>query len=154
MINIFLASTDFDFETARSLFEEYAASLKINLSFQHFDDELKGLKKMYAQPSGGIILVKEGQELMGCVAVRRINKTECELKRMYVKPLHQNKGIGKLLLQGAISLAKQNNYTAIKLDTLNHMLPAIQLYKQAGFNEIPAYYYNPISTAIYFEKVL
>ena len=32
------------------------------------------------------------------------------------------------------------------------MLPAIHLYKSYGFNEIPAYYHNPISNAVYFEK--
>jgi ribosomal protein S18 acetylase RimI-like enzyme len=31
---------------------------------------------------------------------------------------------------------------------------AIHLYRGTGFYEIPAYYANPIPTAIYFEKKL
>jgi ribosomal protein S18 acetylase RimI-like enzyme len=31
------------------------------------------------------------------------------------------------------------------------MSAAIHLYQQAGFYEIPPYYPNPISTAVYFE---
>jgi hypothetical protein len=34
------------------------------------------------------------------------------------------------------------------------MQPAMNLYKENGFKEIPAYYYNPEPTAVYFEKSL
>jgi hypothetical protein len=34
------------------------------------------------------------------------------------------------------------------------MLPAMNLYIKNGFKEIPAYYYNPEPTAVYFEKTL
>lgn len=154
MSSFYLAATDYDYAAAKSLFKEYAASLNINLSFQHFDDELKGLKMMYAEPYGGIILVKEKEEIIGCVAIRRLSGQAGELKRMYIKPLHQNKGIAKILLEKALALARKYNYAVLKLDTLNYMLPAIHLYKQAGFYETTAYYDNPIPTAIYFEKLL
>ena len=154
MISFYFAATDYDYVAARLLFKEYAASINISLDFQHFDDELDGLKKMYAEPYGGIILAKEEEEIIGCVAIRKISDKAGELKRMYIKPVHQNKGIGKILLEKALQLAKECDYTVVKLDTLNYMLPAIHLYKQAGFYETPPYYHNPISTAIYFEKVL
>ena len=73
---------------------------------------------------------------------------------MYVKPNLQQKGVGKMLLVKALQLAKDCDYSVIRLDTLNYMLPAIHLYKQAGFYEIAAYYHNPIATAVYFEKLL
>jgi len=73
---------------------------------------------------------------------------------MFVKPAHQHKGIGKDLLEKAIALAISCNYEYIRLDTLNHMTPAINLYKKYGFYEIPAYYNNPVSTAVYFEKAI
>lgn len=156
MNSFFVAVTDNDYAAAKILFKEYAVSININLDFQHFDEELTGLKLMYARPHGGIILAKEdeNEEIVGCVAIRKISDTEGELKRMYVKPGYQNKGIGKKLLEEALQLAKDCNYTLVKLDTLNYMFPAIQLYKQVGFYEIPSYYHNPISTAVFFEKKL
>ena len=154
MIQFYLAKTDDDYADARLLFKEYAEVLNIDLDFQQFDEELDGLKKMYAFPLGGIMLVKEESEIIACVAIRKISETVGELKRMYTKPAHQNKGIGKILLEKALQLAKECNYAVVKLDTLNYMLPAIHLYEQAGFYEIAAYYQNPIPTAIYFEKVL
>jgi len=154
MIQFYLAKKDDDYTEARILFKEYAAAININLDFQHFGEELEGLKKMYASPDGGIILAKEASEIIACVAIRKISESVGELKRMYTKPGHQNKGIGKVLLENALQLAKDCNYAVVKLDTLNYMLPAIHLYQQAGFNKIAAYYYNPIPTAVYFEKVL
>lgn len=154
MIHFYLAKTDDDYTHAKILFKEYADAININLDFQHFDEELDGLKNMYGSISGGIILAKEESEIIACVAIRRISKSVGELKRMYTKPGYQNKGIGKILLKKALQLATDCNYAAVKLDTLNYMLPAIHLYQQAGFYEIAAYYQNPIPTAVYFEKVL
>ncbi len=151
MISYFLAETNNDYAVARSLFKEYATSIKINLDFQHFEEELDGLKNMYAKPFGGIILVKEEEVIIGCVAIRKINGEVGELKRMYIKPGYQKKGVGKTLLAKALQLARECNYSIVKLDTLKDMLPAINLYKQAGFYETPPYYNNPISTAVYFE---
>ena len=154
MISYYLAATDYDYSSARMLFKEYADSIRISLDFQHFGDELNDLKKMYAKPSGGIILVKEQDEIIGCIGIRKISDHAGELKRMYIKPGHQNKGIGKILLEKALQLAKECNYSVVKLDTLKYMQPAIHLYKQAGFYETAAYYHNPITTAVYFEKRL
>jgi GNAT superfamily N-acetyltransferase len=154
MIDFYLAKTDEDYAAARLLFSEYAQAININLDFQHFDEELDGLKKMYAPPYGGIILAKDAAETIGCVAIRKISVEAGELKRMYIQPNQQQKGIGKILLEKALQLAKDSHYKVVKLDTLNYMLPAIHLYKQAGFYEIAAYYHNPISTAVYFEKQL
>ncbi|MEO6731199.1 MAG: GNAT family N-acetyltransferase [Ferruginibacter sp.] len=154
MISFHLAATDWDYAEAAQLFHEYAVSIKINLDFQHFAEELKALKKMYGIPWGGIILVKAQSVFIGCVAIRKIDEGTCELKRMYIKPGYQKMGIGKSVLNKALQLAKECNYSKVKLDTLSEMASAIHLYKQAGFYEIPPYYNNPLTTAVYFEKVL
>src|ERR1700712_3837196 len=130
MVDFQLATTDNDYAAAKLLFKEYADSIGINLDFQHFNEELDRIKTMYAPPYAGIVLAKEGALIIGCVGVRKITETIGELKRMYIKPGHRNKGIGKSLLEQALELARQCNYQMIKLDTLNHMLAAIRLYKQ------------------------
>ena len=154
MVCIYLASTDSDYGSAGELFRAYAISLHINLDFQHFDAELDDLKKMYAKPYGGIILASEQEKVFGCVALRKFNGQTGEIKRMYIQPGYQKRGIGKMLLEQALLLAKECNYTIVKLDTLNSMIPAINLYKEAGFYKTSPYYHNPIETAIYFEKVI
>ena len=143
-----------EYKAAAILFAEYANWLGIDLSFQHFEEELKSLEQMYAAIYGGIILCKEDNEFIGCVAIRKFADNIAELKRMYVQPACQQRGIGKALMERSIKLAADCGYKKIVLDTLNDMTAAIQLYKQYGFEEIPAYYHNPNATVVYFEKEL
>jgi len=154
MFEYILIETDAEYAEAAKLFTEYASWLNIDLGFQKFKEELTDLKSMYATPLGGIILCRNNQEFIASVAIRKIDTEIAELKRMYVKPAFQKRGIGKKLLEEAVLLASQSGYNKIRLDTLSNMTPAIDLYKRNGFYEIPAYYYNPESTAVYFEKTL
>lgn len=147
-------NTDEEYKAAVSLFEQYAAWLNIDLSFQHFEEELVSLKEMYVAPFGGILLCKHEAEYVGCIAIRKIDAEIAELKRMYVKSTFQQLGIGNALLQDALAMAKKYHYKKIRLDTLSNMTPAINLYKRNGFYEIPAYYFNPEETAVFFEKIL
>jgi putative acetyltransferase len=151
MADYIIADTDTAYSNAGDLFKEYAAWLGIDLSFQHFEEELAELKTMYKVPYGGIILCKAENQIIGCVGIRKIDNEIAELKRMFIKPAFQGKGTGRELLQKAVEFAWLLNYKIIRLDTLNYMTPVIKLYKSYGFYEIPAYYYNPNETAVYFE---
>src|SRR6218665_890921 len=154
MLEYKIAETAAEYEAAAILFKEYAAWLNIDLCFQGFDKELETLAQMYGRANGGIILCKESDGYLGCVAIRRINDTDAEMKRMWVQRDHQGRGIGNLLLQKAIELSKKCGYKKIRLDTLSNMTPAINLYRKNGFVEIDAYYHNPDKRAVYFEKIL
>ena len=154
MYKIIKANTALHYTEATSLFKEYAIWLNIDLGFQNFDEELTHLPKMYAAPLSTILLVEKDTEYVGCVAIRNKGEATAELKRMYVKPAYQQQGLGKKLLKAAIIFAKNAGYKKIRLDTLASMTPAINLYKQLGFLEIPAYYFNPEKNAVYFEKLL
>jgi len=154
MINYIHVKSDFEYLQASSLFEEYSRWLNIDLSFQKFEEELISLKMMYGGKKGTIILAFENSIYIACVAVRPITDVIGELKRMYVKLEFQKKGIGQELLNQSILFAKQAGYEKIRLDTLEHMTPAMNLYIKNGFYKIEAYYFNPISNAVYFEKLL
>jgi putative acetyltransferase len=72
MIDYVRANADEEYMHAVLLFKQYALWLNIDLSFQHFDEELLELKKMYAAPTGGIILCKANDKFIGCVGIRKI----------------------------------------------------------------------------------
>jgi ribosomal protein S18 acetylase RimI-like enzyme len=154
MIEIITATTNKEYEIASKLFQEYATWLNIDLSFQSFEEELLQLNEMYTQPQGVILLAKYETAFIGCVAVRQKKPFIGELKRMYVQPAFQQKKVGVSLLNKALDCAKDMGYKKIWLDTLDTMLPAINLYKQAGFYEIDPYYFNPEKNAVFFEKEL
>jgi putative acetyltransferase len=154
MPELILAYKAEHFDAAVQLFKEYAAWLKVDLCFQGFNEEMTQLAVMYAAPVGALFLLKQDENYIGCVGIRQKQEKAAELKRMYVQPQYQRKGFGDLLLQHAIQAAIQLGYKKIWLDTLNHMTPAITLYKKYGFIEIAPYYHNPIEGAVYFEKAL
>jgi ribosomal protein S18 acetylase RimI-like enzyme len=154
MGEIIIAKGPQDYKVAAGLFQLYADWLNIDLSFQHFNEEMAQLEIMYGPPSGAIVLYKHESNYEGCVGIRAINNETAELKRMYVIPSQQRKGIGNILLHEALKMAKGMGYKTIRLDTLKTMTSAMNLYKKFGFKEIPAYYFNPNDTAVYFEKSL
>lgn len=154
MFDYITVVSDEEYREAGKLFEEYARWLNIDLSFQNFEEELRSLKKMYIRPAGTIILCKNNDEYVGSVAVRPNEKGIAELKRMYVKPAFQKLKIGQGLLDLSIKFSIDAGYHKIRLDTLDHMIPAMNLYSKNGFYKIPPYYYNPEKNAVYFEKLL
>ena len=154
MIEYIKAVSGENYAQAAMLFREYAAWLNIDLSFQHFSEELSSLQSMYSEPLGAIILAKAAGEYAGCIAVRKFEERIAELKRMYVRPSQRGKGLGDALLRVALEKARELGYQKIRLDTLSNMAPAIALYKKYGFHEIAAYYHNPEQNVVYFEKEL
>ena len=151
-----LVNDDEGFLKAKKLFLEYADAIQVDLCFQNFENELEQINIQYSNPSGGLFIIIDNEtgESIGCIGIRRFENKIAELKRMYVKDSHRNKGLGKKLLHKAIKLAKELRYETIYLDTLDSMKTAIALYKSNGFREIESYRYNPIITVKYFELQL
>jgi putative acetyltransferase len=149
-----------DIATARRLFEEYAAWLKVDLCFQDFDRELATLPGHYAPPAGRLLLAMIDGRVAGCVALRPLEREVCELKRMWVRPEFRGLEIGRKLAEEVIAqarsivLADGTRYARMRLDTLAWMTAAIALYHSLGFREIRPYRYNPQPDAVFMELEL
>jgi putative acetyltransferase len=137
--------------TVRLLFEEYAASLAVDLEFQHFAQELAGLPGEYIRPAGGLMLGVDGMEPVGCVAFRPLAPGIAEMKRLYVRPSARGGGWGRRLAVRAVSDARDAGYQRMRLDTLPAMRSAQGLYLALGFCEIAPYRDNPVAGARFLE---
>jgi len=137
-------------EEVRALFGEYAASLPFALDFQDFDRELAELPGAYAPPRGALLLARGA----GCVGLRPIDETTCEMKRLYVQSSARGTGLGRRLAEAAISEARRIGYERMRLDTVAGMDSAQALYERLGFHEIPPYRPNPIPGARFLELQL
>lgn len=154
MLKIFLVEKDQDLTSARQLLIEYADSLDFDLDFQGFDEELANLPGEYAPPKGCLLLAEYKGQPAGCVALRQLEESICEMKRLYVRPEFRGLGIGRALAQFVIEQARTIGYTYMRLDTAPSMQAARELYRSLGFRQISPYRYNPIEGAVFMELEL
>jgi len=140
-----------ELEAVKELFLEYARSLDFDLCFQDFDRELGSLPGDYAPPAGALLLAVDEGEASGCVALRRIDASTCEMKRLYVRPAHRGRGIGRMLAERVIDIARGMGYRSMKLDTVPGMEAANALYRSLGFVDTKPYRFNPLDGCLYLE---
>lgn len=143
-----------EYESARQLISDYVDELGLDLSFQDIQNELKNLPSFYGPPTGAIIMAKDGDEYVGEICIRNMGDFMAEIRRMYVKPSHRGKGIGRKLLNKAKEEAKRLGYRFLRLDAIPEMKSALHLYKSSGFYEIESYAYSPFSGTKFLEHKL
>ena len=153
-MNICQASTPEQIAAVRKLFEEYAAWLGVDLGFQGFANELANLPGSYAPPRGRLLLATDAGGPAGCVALRPMGETVCEMKRLFVRPACRGQGLGRALAQRVISEAQSIGYATMRLDTLPFMHGAIRLYESLGFVRCPGYYETPLRETVFLELQL
>jgi putative acetyltransferase len=138
----------------RSLFEEYARLLGIDLCFQNFAAELAGLPGSYAPPRGRLLLALIDDQPAGCVALRPLRENVCEMKRLFVPPAFRGRGIGRQLAEQIIAEARQIGYAVMKLDTLPSLQTATDLYTSLGFSPCSPYNDTPLKETLFLELPL
>lgn len=148
------ASTPEQIGLSSALFEEYAAWLGIDLSYQSFAAEVAGLPGVYALPRGRLLLALGGGEATGCVALRPLAEGICEMKRLFVCASFRGQGIGKLLVNRIVEEGRAIGYRTMRLDTLPSMKAAIRLYEALGFTGCAAYYETPLRDTVFMELQL
>ena len=109
------------------------------------------------QPGDGAFLIAYLDGVpVGCGAVRRIEQTSAELKRMYVAPHVRGQGIGRAIVQALEQQAQLIGATTVVLETGTRLAPAIGLYRSLGYNPIPLFgeYLSSPETSLCFGKSL
>lgn len=109
-----------------------------------FEEELATLPGKYGPPRGSLLLASYAGQAAGCVALRKIDAQSCEMKRMFVYPQLQGKGIGRGLAEGIIQEARAIGYSTMRLDTSFRQVGALNLYRSLGFRKIDPYYELPL----------
>ena len=143
-----------DAAIVRMLLREYAAALPVDLDFQDFEAEVATLPGKYARPRGRLLLARDGNRVLGCIGMRPLAGSDCEMKRLYVRPDARGLNLGRLLVERLLDEARNAGYTRMFLDTLPTMEAAQRLYAQLGFEETEAYVFNPVAGTKYMVRML
>ena len=144
MVTILHARFPTEEHEVASIFREYVASPIANLDFQNYESEFADLPGQYAEPHGRITLAWQQNSVIGCAALRRVNNSTCELKRVYVRPSARGNSVGRHLVEHMINEARYQGYSRMCLDVLPEFIAAQNLYESLGFSCAEAVSYNPV----------
>lgn len=102
---------------------------------------------------GAFVIAYAGNTPAGCGALRRIDESTAEVRRMFVRDSARRAGVARAVLVHLESEARALGYRVLRLETGVRQRPAIALYEAAGFRPIPPfgeYAADPMSVC--FEK--
>ncbi|MEV1049990.1 GNAT family N-acetyltransferase [Streptomyces sp. NPDC059017] len=79
--------------------------------------------------------VRDGDSLVGCGALKRLDADHAELKSMRTTAARKRSGVATLLLEHIIAEAEHMGFTRLSLETgtAEFFLPARKLYEKFGF---------------------
>jgi ribosomal protein S18 acetylase RimI-like enzyme len=143
-------ATGDDADALRALFGEYFAWLGPEGWFNDIEAELAALPGGY----DALLVARDGEGVVGCVALRPLEDGACEMKRLYVRPAGRGWGAGRALVEAIVEEARQLGYRTMRLDTLPTMAAAQALYGSVGFTETERYNDNPIEGVRFYELAL
>lgn len=128
---------------SKTTFTETFAGVNSEENMQRYLNEnlsLDKLRKELNNPASQFFFARMNDQIIGYLKINfPIAQTEnsfndsLEIERIYVLQEYQQQKIGHLLLEKAISVAKEKQYPYLWLGVWEHNLKAINFYKRHGF---------------------
>jgi putative acetyltransferase len=104
---------------------------------------------------GAFLVAYDRGRPTGCGAIRRLDESRAEIKRMYVDPAARGRGIGRTILDALEAEAKKLGVSRVVLETGERQMTAMRLYESAGFARIPTFgEYENSPLSICMEKLI
>ena len=98
---------------------------------------LRNPKEEVIDKGGHIFFAKLNGEIVGTVALDRMNEEECEVLKFGVKESAQGNGIGTILMEKLLEVAKEEGYKKVHLCSNHELESALYIYKKLGFEFVP-----------------
>ncbi len=113
--------------------------------------DLSGALERYQLPVGAVVLAHAGNQVVACGALSPVtdHPGDGELKRMYVRPSHRGKGLGRRIAARLIERAYELGYQRVILSTYVSSLDARNLYQSLGFRAIAPFKKTPLQDLMF-----
>lgn len=147
-----ITAESFDSPDTRRLIAALDAALaELYTPEQRFGPNLKA--EHLEDGRGTFLMARDGGRAVGCGAIRRLDQTTAEAKRMYVEPDHRGRGVGRGVLARLEAAARHLGVQRLVLETGVYQEAAIALYRHAGFTQVDCWgEYMSSPTSVCFEK--
>jgi putative acetyltransferase len=104
---------------------------------------------------GTFLIARDGEVAVGCGAIRFLDATTAEVKRMYVDGDRRGTGAGRAILASLEAVARDLGVRRLVLETGVYQHAAIALYTRAGFSQVDCWgEYAASPTSVCYEKNL
>jgi GNAT superfamily N-acetyltransferase len=122
----------------RQLFIEYAEWLAPFVTASTIAEEIANLPAPFEPPSGALLIARDSATgaSCGCVGVKHHSDTECEIKRLFVRPGCRGIGAGRALFSAAMDAGRELGYAEALVSTIPQFMEgANAMYEAFGFVE-------------------
>ncbi len=151
-MQITVVAEPFDSDDARRLI----AALDEHLASRYPPEQRFGPNLKPAQIAAGLgtfVIARLDGRAVGCGALRKLDETSAEVKRMYVAPEVRGKGVARKVLEHLESVGRELGVQRLVLETGIYQAEAIGLYHTAGFEPVRCWgEYADSVTSVCFEK--
>ena len=149
-----IAPESFDSSDARALI----ASLDAELGALYPPEQRFGPNFNAEQIEGGrgtFLIARHGGRAVACGAIRLLDETTAEVKRMYSEPAVRGTGVGRSVLDKLEVAARGLGVRRLVLETGVYQHAAIALYTRTGFTQVDCWgEYASAPTSVCYEKNL
>jgi putative acetyltransferase len=145
-------ATNSDCPEIKRLVFEVLAEFGLKPDESSLDRDIDDIQHHYFNRNGCFYVVEQEQTIIATLGLYQLDEQRCELRKMYILPEHRAAGLGKQLLELAISEAKQRGYSRMELETASPLKAAVALYQGYGFSEFkPKHLASRCDRAFYLE---
>src|SRR5262249_28273927 len=83
-----------------------------------------------------IWLAERRGDLVGCIAIVGVSDLEAQLRWYLVDPSARGRGLGRKLIEEAVTFCRNAGYESVFLWTVSALTTAAHLYRAAGFEKV------------------
>ena len=119
---------------------DYLSYIGDALDAEGLDHDIAHWQEEYDGRTGVLLVVADAAgEVVGTAAVRLLEPGVGEIKRMWLRPAWQGRGLGRRLMDACLDEARRLGCRALRLDTQAKLEAAVRLYRAYGFSEVARY---------------
>ena len=105
----------------------------------YYDDTTDQLYELFQLPGSFYFVAEQEGKIVGGAGIYPsdgLPQGTCELVKMYLRPAARGHGLGGLLIDKCLEIAKGFGYTQVYLETMPELKKAVSVYKKFGFEHL------------------